>query len=143
MNNYHDPHAEICNVAFADLKKVNLITMMGASDAIIETSGEAPTSYQPQSANFTERQNNCGEYVEQEFEAVFTDSNDDAISKWRNITQSDTLVLISFTNGVTLVAGTTLAPVRCAVEQGATPRTTKISFKRLSPEFAKVLKSFE
>lgn len=141
MDNYHDPHAEIVEVGFFPLEKALVNTIIGQSEISITLVNENPVFVRPQSASFLEKRDVSGNWVEQEFDAVFTDDASANIQGWREKVDVDCLVAIRYTNGKTIVAGTDMAPVRCEVEHSGSPRTTHISFKRNSPEFAKVLQS--
>ncbi len=140
MSNYNDPHAEITEVGFIPSSEVEVCTMLGSQDINLTLNGNLLFA-RPQSASFSEKKPLSGDYVEQEFEAVFTSDESEYILRHRQLVEEDSLVLIHYTNGKKLVAGTDMSPVRCEVEHSGSPRTTRITFKRNSPEFAKVLKS--
>lgn len=141
MNDYHDPHAEIMEVGFLPLSEVQVKTMIGSPEMDVTVTHGLPVFARPQSASFSERQAQSGDLVEQELDVVFTDDDAEYIQSWRGKVDVDCLVVIRYTNGKKLVVGTDMAPVRCEVEHSGSPRTTHITFKRKSPEFAKVLKS--
>ena len=72
---------------------------------------------------------------------MFTSSEADYVAQHRQWIEQDGLVLVRYTNGQVLVAGTEEAPCRCEIEESGSPRTLRVLMKRKSPEFAKVLKS--
>lgn len=143
MQNYHDPHAEIVEVGFATLDSVTIVTTIGSANISVGTSGQmpAPVFERPQSASFSEKKSQSGDYVEQEFEAVFTNSQAEYVGYFRQYLDQDGIVMVRYSNGTVLVAGTDTSPVRCTVEESGSPKTLKLSFNRQSPEFAKILQS--
>lgn|GEM_PF-846568 len=140
MAHYNDPHAEICYVGFIPISQAELKTKIGSPDIAVELRG-LMVNPRPQSATFTERQAASGQYVEQEMESVFTSDEAEFVERFRSMAEEDCIVFVEYTNGKVLVVGTELAPVRLAIEQSGTPKTLRLSFKRNSPEFAKVLQS--
>ncbi|MBR7043413.1 MAG: hypothetical protein IKI18_04475 [Prevotella sp.] len=140
MKNFNDYHAEICHVAFLPASQVALKTKIGQQDVDVELRGLL-VSERPQSANFSERRDASGQFVEQELEAVFTNDEADFVSRFRSLADDDCIVFLEYTNGKRLVVGTEQAPVRLEYEQSGSPKTLRLSFKRKSPEFAKILKS--
>lgn len=140
MNEYHDPHAEIIEVGFLPVSAAVVTTAIGSKTMNIATSS-LPVFVRPQSASFSERQSQSGDYVEQEFEAVLTDDAADVVERWKELVCDDNLVFITYTNGRSLIVGTDQAPVRCEIDYSGSPKTTRVSFRRNSPEYAKVLQS--
>lgn len=143
MANYHDPHAEIIEVGFAPISAVTVITDIGSQEIDVVVNGNSlfPMFEYPSSASFREKKSSSGDYVDQELEVVFTSSEADFVSSQRQWIDKDCLAFVRYTSGKVLVAGTEEAPCRCEIEESGTPRTLKVSMKRKSPEFAKVLKS--
>lgn len=143
MPNYHDPHAQIIEVGFAPINSVQIVSQIGSNEIDIVVSGQEmiPMFEYPSSASFSEKKAASGDYVDQELEVVFTSSEADYVSSQRQWIDKDCLAFVRYTSGMVLVAGTEEAPCRCEIEESGTPRTLKVSMKRKSPEFAKVLKS--
>ena len=82
-----------------------------------------------------------GEYVRQELECVYTDTQLSFMKGKRGWVKEDCIILIRYSSGDVLVVGTDLVPARCTFESGGSPRTVRLSIKRNSPEFAKILES--
>lgn len=143
MQNYHDPHAEIIEVGFAPVEVTNIISQIGSDEIDIAVQGTQlfPMFEYPSSASFSEKKAASGDYVDQELEVVFTSSEADYVDQHRQWIEQDGLVLVRYTNGQVLVAGTEEAPCRCEIDESGSPRTLRVLMKRKSPEFAKVLKS--
>lgn len=83
-----------------------------------------------------------GKTVEQELKATVTDTSSSMESQLRTLFSIDGLVLISLTNGEKKVIGTDEFPARVSMERSGDPAKLTLSFKRSSPEPAKVLESF-
>lgn len=143
MQNYHDPHAQIIEVGFAPINSVQIVSQIGSQEIDIVVSGQEmfPMFEYPSSASFSEKKAASGDYVDQELEVVFTSSEADYVDQHRQWIEQDGLVLVRYTNGQVLVAGTEEAPCRCEIDESGSPRTLRVLMKRKSPEFAKVLKS--
>lgn len=141
MTHYNDPHAEICEVGFIPLAQVTLKTKIGSPEVDVTIVSGLIVSDRPQSAQFSEKREASGQYVEQELEAVFTNDEAEFVNDYRDLADDDAIVFVKYTNGKTLVVGTGLAPVRLALEHSGSPKTLRLSLKRKSPEFAKILKS--
>ena len=93
----------------------------------------------PQSVDFNEQLSRMGDYVEQELTAVLTNTQQEEMQRYNSWLNGDVLALMMLTNDKVLVAGTRRAPVRLSMEVGGNPRTAKLTFKRKSPEWAKMM----
>lgn len=112
MQNYHDPHAQIIEVGFAPINSVQIVSQIGSQEIDIVVSGQEmiPMFEFSSSAQFSEKKSQSGDYVDQELEVVFTSSEADYVEQHRQWIEQDGLVLVRYTNGQVLVAGTEEAP---------------------------------
>lgn len=94
------------------------------------------------SGEWKEIREEVGKPVEQELKATVTDTSSSMESQLRTLFSIDGLVLISLTNGEKKVIGTDEFPARVSMERSGDPAKLTLSFKRSSPEPAKVLESF-
>lgn len=84
----------------------------------------------------------AGYPVEQELEAVVTDTGSVRLAEIRTLFAEAGLLLLDFTNGDRRVAGTDEFPVQVNTQLGGSHASLTLSFKRDSPEPAKVYSSF-
>lgn len=142
MNNGNNNirRATICGVAIVPTSAITMSAHIGMDIVSISPSSEIQFE-RVQSASFVERRAESGDYVEQEFESVFTDSSQNVVTYRQTLPDTDVIIMIKYSNGTVLMAGTDLSPVRCEVEESGSPKTFKVSFKRKSPEFAKFVQS--
>lgn len=134
MNNKHDVHAQITEVGF--VLPASGWDRVGGDEISIE--GDV-LLMRPQSVDFNEQLSRRGEYVEQELSVVLTNTQHEQMQRYNSWINGDVLVVLVMTNSEMLVAGTRRAPVRLSLEVGGNPRTARLTFKRNSPEFAKLL----
>lgn len=137
----NNKRATICGVAIVPVSGITMSAHIGINYVNITPAVETIEFERVQSASFLERRAESGDYVDQEFECVFTDSSQTAVTQHQTLPDTDAVVLIKYSNGIVLMAGTDLSPVRCEVEESGNPKTFKVSFKRKSPEFAKFVQS--
>lgn len=134
MNNKHDVHAQIIGIGFvlptAGWDKIGSDEISIAGDILV---------MRPQSVDFNEQLSRMGDYVEQELTAVLTNTQQEEMQRYNSWLNGDVLALMMLTNDKVLVAGTRRAPVRLSMEVGGNPRTAKLTFKRKSPEWAKLM----
>lgn len=141
MNNQNNKRAVVCGVAFVPTSQISMGVSMGLPEVKVTFNGGNPDYQRPQSVSFSEKKSESGDYVDQEFECVFADTEQAKVADLRKKTDEDGIVLLKYSNGEVRVIGNYLAPVRCEFEESGTPRTAKIAFKRKSPEFSKILQS--
>lgn len=120
------PDAEVRNVPGSDKLQVH-----GTWVSINVSSGE-----------WKESREEVGKPVEQELKATVTDTSSSMESQLRTLFSVDGLLLIGLTNGEKKVIGTDEFPVHVSMERSGEPAKLTLSFKRSSPEPAKVLESF-
>ena len=94
------------------------------------------------SGEWKESREEVGKPAEQELKATVTDTSSSMESQLRTLFSVDGLLLIGLTNGEKKVIGTDEFPVHVSMERGGDPAKLTLSFKRSSPEPAKVLESF-
>lgn len=143
MNNGNNNirRATICGVAIVPVSGITMSAHIGINNVTITPAVNTIEFERVQSASFVERRAESGDYVEQEFESVFTDSSQNVVTYRQTLPDTDVIIMIKYSNGIVLMAGTDLSPVRCEVEESGSPKTFKVSFKRKSPEFAKFVQS--
>lgn len=141
MNNGNNKRAVICGIAVVPLTDITLGAPMGLGVARVQMNGVEPVFNRPQSASFTEKKSDSGDYVVQELEATFTDTSQSEVAEWRTKVDQDSIFLVKYSNGETRIIGTSYAPVRCEMEESGSPRAVRLSFKRKSPEFSKIAES--
>ena len=94
------------------------------------------------SGEWKESREEVGKPAEQELKATVTDTSSSMESQLRTLFSVDGLLLIGLTNGEKKVIGTDEFPVHVSMERSGDPAKLTLSFKRSSPEPAKVLESF-
>lgn len=94
------------------------------------------------SGEFKEQQEEPGSIVVQELKAIITDTGQSNAISILDLISSEGLVLIEMTNGDKKVIGTDHFPVLISSEHSGSSLKQSLSFKRNSPEPAKILKSF-
>ena len=140
MYQQNNKRAVICGVAVLPLLGISMSAPIGRHTVTITGSGGVEY-YRVQSASFSEKKAESGDYVEQEMECIFTDTSQESVEEKMSFTTQEILVLLKYSNGQVKVIGTDLAPVRANIEISGTPLTVRIAFKRKSPEFSKFLQS--
>lgn len=136
--NRNDKRAAICRLAFLALSKATVQNTPGSPTIQVRgTFTQLPIS----SGEFQETETN-GEPVEQELEAVITDTNAEKLSEYRTMLAEYGLLLVTLTNGDQRVIGTDEFPVLVSTELSGTPQALTLTFKRNSPEPAKIFSSF-
>ena len=136
--NRNDKRAAICRLAFLELSKATVRNTPGRR--YIGVRGDfinLPIS----SGTFEEKETN-GDPVEQELEAVITDTNAEHLADYREMLAEYGLLMVTMTNGDERVIGTDEFPVLVSTELGGTPQALTLTFKRTSPEPAKMFSSF-
>lgn len=136
--NRNDKRASVCSLAFLPLSQATVRNFPGSPD--IEVRG-AFTPVPVSSAEYSET-GEAGSPVEQELEAVVTGTSSAELSGLRTLFAEAGLVLLGFTNGDRRVVGTGEFPVQVNTELSGTPASLTLTFKRDSPEPAKVYSSF-
>ena len=136
--NRNDKRAAICRLAFLPIGQATVRNKPGnPSIQVRGTFIQIPIA----SGEFQESETN-GKPIEQELEAVITDTNADNLNAYRNLLADYGLLLVTLTNGDQRVIGTDEFPVLVSTELGGSPQALTLSFKRDSPEPAKVYSSF-
>lgn len=136
--NRNDKRAAICRLAFLPIGQANVRNKPGSPSIQVRgTFTQIPIA----SGEFQEGETN-GNPIEQELEAVVTDTNADNLTAYRNLLADYGLVLVTLTNGDQRVIGTDEFPVLVSTELGGSPQALTLSVKRDSPEPAKVYSSF-
>lgn len=136
--NRNDKRAAICRLAFLPIGQATVLNKPGnPSIQVRGTFIQIPIA----SGEFQEGETN-GNPIEQELEAVVTDTNADNLTAYRNLLADYGLLLVTLTNGDQRVIGTDEFPVLVSTELGGSPQALTLSFKRDSPEPAKVYSSF-
>ena len=134
----NDKRAAICRLAFLALSKATVQNTPGNPTIQVRgTFTQLPIS----SGEFQETETN-GEPVEQELEAVITDTSAAKLAEYRTILAEYGLLLVTLTNGDQRVVGTDEFPVLVSTELSGTPQALTLTFKRNSPEPAKMFSSF-
>ena len=127
--NRNDKRAAICRLAFLPIGQATVRNKPGQPDIQVQgTFTKLPIS----SGEFQESETN-GNPVEQELEAVITDTNAGHLEEYRRLLADYGLLLVTLTNGDQRVVGTT--------ELSGSPQSLTLSFKRDSPEPAKTYSS--
>lgn len=136
--NRNDKRAAICCLAFLPIGQATVRNKPGyPSIQVRGTFTPIPIA----SGEFQESETN-GNPIEQELEAVVTDTNADNLTAYRNLLADYGLLLVTLTNGDQRVIGTDEFPVLVSTELGGSPQALTLSVKRDSPEPAKVYSSF-
>ena len=136
--NIGDKRAQICAMGFIPVAASVVRNIPGVET--IQVSGEW-TPIPVSSGEFKEK-NVSGELTEQELKAVVTDTGALFSNSLRDLLCREGLVRLKFTNGTERVVGTDQFPVVVTLQESGSPAAFTLSFKRSSPESAKILKSF-
>lgn len=134
-----DKRAQVCGIAFIPLPHADVRTVPGSDK--IQVQG-VWISISASSCEWKENQELTGNPIEQELKATVTDTSSSQESLIRQLLSYDVLTLLEFTNGEEKVVGTNEFPVRLTMERSGSPGKIILSFKRSSPEPAKILASF-
>lgn len=136
--NRNDKRAAICRLDFLPIGQATVRNKPGQPDIQVQgTFTKLPIS----SGEFRESETN-GNPVEQELEAVITDTSVEKLSEYRTMLAEYGLLLLTMTNGDQRVVGTDEFPVLVTTELSGTPQALALTFKRNSPEPAKKFSSF-
>ena len=141
MNNQNNLRAVICGIAVVPTDSITMGPHIGIDTVTINANGITIEFNRVQSSSFSEKRSESGDFINQEFDSVFTDTSETATLDHRQLADTDAIILIKYSNGDIRVIGTDLAPVRCEVEDAGSPRTFRVSFRRKSPEFSKFVQS--
>lgn len=140
MSTQSNKRAVICGIAILPVSAITMSESI-AQPTVVITSTSSAEYLRVQSASFSERKSESGDYVEQNLECVFTDTSQTNVAGKRDWVDEDAIVLLKYSNNEVRVVGTKLVPVRCEFEESGNPRSIRLSFKRKSPEFSKILQS--
>lgn len=136
--NQNDKRTAICRMDFLPLSQATVQNLPGNPDIKVQgTFIPVPIS----SGEFRETKEE-GNPIEQELEAVVTDTSSARLTELRELFAQNGLVILTLTNGEQRVVGTDEFPVLINTELGGTPSSLSLSFKRNSPEPAKIYSSF-
>ena len=136
--NRNDKRAALCGLSFLPLSRAAVRNRPGSPT--IEVRGvftKVPIS----SGEWGETEE-AGYPVEQELEAMVTDTGSVRLAEIRTLFAEAGLLLLDFTNGDRRAAGTDEFPVQVNTQLGGSHASLTLSFKRDSPEPAKVYSSF-
>ena len=143
MKAQNNLRAVICGIAIVPTDSMTMGPHIGIDTTVITANGITIEFNRVQSASFSEKRSESGDFINQEFDSVFTDTSGTATLDHRQLADTDAIILIKYSNGDVRVIGTDLAPVRCEVEEAGSPRTFRVSFRRKSPEFSKFVQSLQ
>ena len=143
MNNQNNLRAVICGIAIVPTDSMTMSPHIGIDTVTITANGITIGFNRVQSASFSEKKSESGDFINQEFDSVFTDTSETVTLDRRQLADTDAIILIKYSNGDVRAIGTDLAPVRCEVEEAGSPRTFRVSFRRKSPEFSKFVQSLQ
>ena len=136
--NRNDKRAAICRLAFLPISGATVRNTPG--NPTIQVRGTF-TPLPISSGEFEETETN-GNPIEQELEAVITDTSVAKLQEYRTLLADYGLLLVTLTNGDQRIIGTDEFPVLVSTELSGSPQTLTLSFKRNSPEPAKSYSSF-
>lgn len=137
--NQSDKRSQICGMCFLPISKAQVENTPGTD--YIKVSGEW-TDLGVSSGELKEKQDSVGAVVEQELKAVVTDTGENNTRLMHDLITNEGLVLLKMTNGSHKVVGTDQFPVSISLENSGSPAKLTLSFKRNSPESAKLFTSF-
>lgn len=136
--NINDKRAQICAMDFIRLDAATVQNIPGSKT--IHVSG--PWVSLPISQGEYKEKATSGDLVEQELKATLTDTGNEMAATLEGTQSVEGLILLTFTNGAHRVVGTDQFPVLLTLEESGSPAKFTLSFKRDSPEPAKILESF-
>lgn len=134
----NDKRAQIYAMEYLPVKDAQVINFPGTFD--IKVAGAFRKI--PVSAIEFKEKIEPGTLIEQELNATVTDTSMMTLAELRILFFQEGLLLLKMTNGEEKVVGTDQFPVLITSEISGSPAMIKLSFKRNSPEPAKILKSF-
>lgn len=137
--NTNDKRVQICGLSFLPLYGAEVVNVLG-SDKLRVNGTWIPIHIS--SGEWKEVQEQVGTPVEQELKAIVTDTSSTTEGQLRILLSNDGLLLLKLTNGEEKVVGTDEFPVYMSIERSGDPSKLTLSFKRSSPETAKILTSF-
>jgi hypothetical protein len=136
-----DKHAQICNLFWLPLPLVNVEVLPGV-DSISVSDATAWDKIDFSTAEFSETGGESGGTVEQEFNAILTDTSESSFRRLLNMFSVYGLLRIDYTNKENRVAGTNDFPIYMSLRRSEKTAVFTLSFKRLSPEYSKILIPF-
>lgn len=136
--NRNDKRASICRLSFLPIEQATVNDFLGQTNIQVRgTFTDIPIS----SGEWTETTDPVNG-VEQELNAVVTDTSFANLNDLRTLLSQNGLLLLTLTNGERRVAGTKEFPVLVSTELSGTPASLQLSFRRSSPEPSKNYSSF-
>lgn len=138
--NVNDKRVSVCGICFLQTNNTDIQNVPG--DKTIRLSGDW-IEINISSGEWKEELKKLGEPVEQELKAVVTDTSFNNELKLRDLFSKDGLVLLKLTNGDKKVVGSDEFPIYVSMERSGEPAKITLSFKRSSPEPAKILGPFK
>lgn len=133
-----DKRVQVCRMNYLPIKSASVRNHPGAKT--IAVSGDwSPIPIA--SGEFKEKVTESGT-IEQELKATVTNTGSNMSELLHDLLREEGLVILQFTNGVVRVVGTDEFPVLMNIEESGSVAAFNLSFKRNSPEPAKILKSF-
>lgn len=134
----NDKRIQIYAMGYLPVKDAQVINCPGTLD--IKVAGAFHKI--PVSAGEFKEKIEPGTLIEQELNATVTDTGVMTLAELRVLFFQEGLLLLKMTNGEEKVVGTDQFPVLITAEISGSPSKMKLSFKRNSPEPAKIFKSF-
>lgn len=131
--------SQICGMSFLPLPDAEVRNVPGSDKLRVRGIW---VSINVSSGEWKENLEQVGKPVEQELKATVTDTSAAMESRLRTLFSVDGLLLVGLTNEEKKVVGTDEFPVHVSMERSGDPGKLALSFKRSSPEPAKVLESF-
>lgn len=139
MRTNRDKIAQVYRIYWLPVSQAEIENYPG--DRYIYVSGDwFPIPFTP--VEFKEEQAGGGKLVTQEMSCTITGLNEEFEERILKMISEYGLLRLDFTNEEVRVVGTEQVPVKLSLERGRFPTTYTLSFKRSSPEFSKILKSF-
>lgn len=134
--NQDDKRAQLCEMYFSPVRNTVCHNIPGTYD--IEVQGEW-TKIPISSGEYKET---SGDVIEQELKATVTNTQNSFWALLQELLRNEGLLRLKFTNETEKIVGSDQFPVLLTTELSGSPTRLTVSFKRNSPEVAKIFKSF-
>ena len=133
-----DKRSQLCAMSFLPLSDAEVRNLPGSDKLQVHGTW---VNIDISSGEWKENREEVGKPVEQELKATVTDTSS-METGLRTLFSADGLLMVGLTNGEKKVIGTDEFPVHVSMERSGDPAKLTLSFKRSSPEPAKILESF-
>lgn len=130
--------ASICAMSFYPLDGTSINWIIGNNRVTVENSIQ-PIPVDATGISLNENRQTPGSFIEIELSAKVTDTSEVSEKKLGEVCYKFGMIALKYTNGVTKLLGSRMAPIMLTYQKVNTPAVFELSCKASQPEFSKFL----